>query len=97
MFESATTPTFLRLTACEWEALSLGIDGALDGDTDWQTSLLKMKGGNQNDSYQTCSAEVHYFRAGFSGVRCAQNHWKELAGAIGAIAAAIVYIKTNWT
>jgi len=94
MFETGV-PTFLGLAACEWEALSLGIDGALDGDTDWQTSLSKMKGGNQDASYQTCSEEIHYFRFGFSVVRYCQTHWIIIAGAIGGAAAGVLWIKTN--
>jgi hypothetical protein len=94
MFEKNGTPTILGLAACEWEAASFGIDGALDGDPDWQQSLNKMKEGNP-DGFKTCMEEAHYFRFAFSCTRYLQSHWAAITTTIGgAIAACIVYLKT---
>jgi hypothetical protein len=96
MFEPPGTETFLGLCGAEWEALSFGIDGALDGDLDWQTSLNKQKEVcNGNTSYNTCRNEIHYFRAGFSGVRFLQNYWVAILAAGGSTVTGIVYLKTN--
>lgn len=96
MFEDKNTPTFLGLCGSEWEALSFGIDGALDGDADWQLSLNKQKEvGNDQTSYSTCLTEIRYFRAGFSGVRFLQNHWLAIAAAGVSAVTGIVYLKNN--
>lgn len=95
MFEDKNTPTILGLAASEWEAVSLGVDGALDGDTDWQTSLAKMKGGNTDATYQTCVTEIHYFRTAFTTTRYLQNHWTGVVAAITAAVAGVSYIRTQ--
>jgi hypothetical protein len=94
MFENTKTPTFLWLAAAEWEAFSLGIDGALDGDVSWESSLEKMR-KECDETRRSCLTEIHYFRAGFSAVRYAQNHWAALTIAIGTIIAGIAYLKTT--
>lgn len=97
MFEQNGTVTILGLSAEEWEAVSHGIDGALSGDPDWQSSLAKL-GNNCKElkdetAYKNCIAEVHYFRFAFTGTRYIQDHWAAISGAgVAGFAAAFTAI-----
>lgn len=86
MFESSDTPTIFGLAAGEWEALSYGIDAALDHEVDYATALLKLEGVN-SDVAKNVRAEMHYYRFGFSCTRYAQENWACITGIVGSVAA----------
>lgn len=96
MFEDVKVPTILGLAAAEWEAASYGIDFALDGETDWQTALAKMKEANPN-GYKTCMAEAHYCHFAFSCTAYLKNHWQGITATLGGAIAAGIVIATKFS